>query len=281
MEYGAILILCVAAFIHASWNLLCKRGLDNQVFLWLSMAASSVLLCLPAAFLYRPISRAGLAFMLLSGGLEALYIVMLGAAYASGDYSVVYPVARGSAPVFAALFSFIFLNESIPPVGITGVLLAATGVFVVRLDAGHAREPRNRALLPALATGAVIGAYSTVDKAGVTHVNPVVYICIVFGISACVLAPHMISRRRGAVVRELEINRRWMLAVGAMTAASYVLVLLSMRWHKAAYVSAVREVSVVFAAILGSVLLRERFTTRKVMGAVIIFAGILLIGMSS
>ncbi|MGE5483987.1 MAG: EamA family transporter [Ignavibacteriales bacterium] len=311
MEYGAILILCLAAFIHASWNLLAKRGLDNQVFLWLSMAASSVLLFLPAAFLYRPTPRAGLALVLFSGGLEALYVIMLGAAYGSGDFSVVYPVARGSAPIFAAVFSFVFLNESVPPTGIAGVVLAALGVFAVRLDAGgdqragplvvetcaaHSGPPvvetcaahagaagkrlRNRAFLLALVTGAVIGAYSTVDKAGVTYMHPVAYICGAFGISACLLAPHMISKRRGAVVREFEVNRRWIMAVGAMTAASYALVLLSMKWNKAAYVSAVREVSVVFAAILGSVVLRERFTPRKLLGALTIFAGIMLIGLS-
>lgn len=287
MEPRGILILSLAALMHASWNLMVKRGLDKQVFLWLSMAAAAAFLAVPAVALYRPAPLTGLAYALVSGGLEALYIVLLGEAYQAGDLSVVYPVARGSAPVFVTAFAILFLREFVTGMGAAGILLVAAGVFIAHFGASGRRGPdasskmsRSRTFLLALLTGMVIAAYSVVDKAGTRRVEPLVYMCLAFGASALLLAPYMIATRREAVMLEWRTNRVRIAGVGAMSAVAYLLVLLSMRWNKVAYVSAVREVSVVFATVLGFVALREPFAGRRLAGSLVIFAGIMCIELS-
>src|ERR1700724_1456794 len=105
MEIGVILLLVLSALVHSAWNLLAKRSLDKQVFLWLGLVGSIAIFFLPFVYLYRPFGWVGWVFILFSGLLEALYFLFLGSAYQQGDLSLVYPLARGSAPLFVALFA--------------------------------------------------------------------------------------------------------------------------------------------------------------------------------
>ena len=131
MELQAILLLALAALIHSTWNLLSKQSLDKQAFLWLALVTSIVLFAVPFFLLYTPIPSAGWFYIAISGGLEAVYYLLLGSAYQRGDLSLVYPLARGSAPLFATLFAALFLGELILPGGVVGIVLIVLGIYTL------------------------------------------------------------------------------------------------------------------------------------------------------
>src|SRR5437867_8795787 len=118
MDPQAILLLVFAGAIHATWNLLSKRSIDTQAFLYLSVVAGCLLFALPFLYLYAPFPPQGWACIGLSAVLEAAYFVLLGNAYQRGDLSLVYPLARGSAPLFATLLALSFLGERITAGGV-------------------------------------------------------------------------------------------------------------------------------------------------------------------
>src|SRR5262245_45463530 len=128
MELPILLLLLASAAIHASWNLLSKRSEDKQAFLWLTLVATLVLLLVPALWLNKPIPAEGWLFIILSGVLEAAYFLLLGSAYQRGDMSLVYPLARGSAPLFVLLFAFVFLSERVRWGGAVGIAFIVLGI---------------------------------------------------------------------------------------------------------------------------------------------------------
>ncbi|MEN9935583.1 MAG: hypothetical protein RLZZ387_2162 [Chloroflexota bacterium] len=286
MELGTILLLAAAAAIHASWNLLSKQAIDKQVFLWLVAVAAGPLFLVPAVLSYRPISPVGWGFVLVSGALQALYTLTLGRAYQQGDLSLVYPLARGSAILAVTLLGVLVLGETLAPLGALGIGLVVAGLYTVNLRGldrdsllGPLRGLREPAATTALITGMVIASYAAVDKVGVTHAPPFVYVYLGLVVCAVILAP-VILRRHSAVAAEWRGGRLRILAVAAMNLGAYTLVLIAMQRSQVSYVASVREMSVVFAAVLGGVVLREPFGRQKVAGALLIFAGVAAIALS-
>src|SRR5437868_5417946 len=133
MDLPILLLLLASAVIHASWNLLSKRSGDKQAFLWLTLVATLVLLLVPAIWLYGPIPAQGWLFIGLSGALEAVYFLLLGSAYQRGDMSLVYPLARGTAPLFVLLFAYRFLDERARWGGLVGIGLIVVGIYVLHI----------------------------------------------------------------------------------------------------------------------------------------------------
>lgn len=286
MEFEVILLLIVAAAMHATWNFLSKRSLDKQAFLWLSLAIIPAV-SWPILFLYTPISPVGWGLILLSGLLEAAYFILLGSAYERGDLSLVYPLARGSAPLFVTLFAYIFLAERPSAGGIAGIVLIVAGIYTLHLKSsdreglcGPFLSFRGRASQLALLTGLMIAGYSVVDKAGVSHVHPVLYLYFVFVVAAVLVTPYIALTRAEAVRLEWQVNRPTILAVAALSVGTYLLVLFALTTSKVSYVSPVREVSVLFGALLGTLVLKEPFARMKLVGSLLIFAGIVCIGLA-
>lgn len=286
MEPGTIGLLAAAGVIHATWNLLSKQAADKQVFLWLVTVAAGPLFLLPALLLYRPIGAVGWGFILVSGALQALYTLMLGRAYQHGDLSLVYPLARGTAIVAVTLLGALILGDVLPLGGLLGIALVTAGIYTVHLRAldrqglaGPLRALREPASWSAVITGGVIASYAAVDKVGVTHAPPFVYVYLGLVVCAGLLAPRML-RRRAAVLAEWRGGRWRVLAVAAMNLLAYTLVLLAMQRSQVSYVASVREMSVVFAAVLGALALREPFGRQKILGALLIFGGIAAIALS-
>ena len=229
-----------------------------------------------------------MALVLLSAGLEALYFTLLGGAYQRGDLSLVYPLARGSALLFVTLFAFAFLGERPTPLGLAGIALIVIGVYTLHVKAltgpgllAPVLSVRERPSQLALLTGLTIACYSVVDKVGVSLCGP-----------GAISLPDLLVRRTGprpiyaagppvggrrSLARE-PVVRCWPTAV--MFFASYLLVLFVIRTSRVSYVSSVREMSVVFAAVLGAFVLHEPLGEKKILGAVLIFAGILCIGLA-
>jgi drug/metabolite transporter (DMT)-like permease len=288
MSIQIIGLLALAAVVHSVWNLLSKQSIDKQVFLWLAVIASLVIYVVPFWYLFRPFPLIGLGIAVVSGVLEAVYYLLLGTAYQLGDLSLVYPLARGSAPLFVTLFALVLLGERPSAVGIAGILLIVAGIYTLHLRAFDWRGlaapvvalRRERVSQLALLVGVVIATYSVVDKVGVTHVNPMLYIYVVFLVSALVIAPYMLLARRASVAREWGKNRFTIVAAGIMFVLAYVLVLIALTGTQVSFVASVREMSVVFGAALGTIVLREAFGPQKLVGALLIFGGIVCIGLT-
>ncbi len=287
MALSAILILMVSATIHSLWNFLAKRGQDQQVFLWLAVVAESLIFLGPFAFLYTPLAGAAWGYIGVSAGLEALYFTLLGQAYRRGDLSLAYPLIRGTGILTATLVAYLALGETLTPGGLAGVALILGGMYVLHLRALSLRglaapfvsltkAPSQLALL----TGLMTGLASVLDKAGTRYAPPALYLYLVFLFTGVLLTPYMLGARRAAVVREWRANKAALCAVGVMFIAGYLLVLYAFQSTHVSYVAAVREMSVIFAALLGTRVLRESFGRAKILGACLIFAGILCIALA-
>ncbi len=281
----ALGLVLLAAAAHATWNVLARRAGDKLAFLWCGNAVATVVFFPIGAWLLlsEPIPLVGWAIVLVSAGLEALYYWTLAQAYRYGDLSLVYPLARGTAPVLVPVLAALFLGERL-----SGLAVAGIGMVVVGTVAIHTRQlgwPSVRAIADvlgqlgtryALATGLVIAAYSALDKYGVTLVTPVLYAYLLFAGLTVLLLP-VVLQRRSALVQEWQARRRSIVVVGLLAPVSYGLVLLALTLAPVSYVAAAREISVVLAALLGALVLHEGYGRQRLLGSAAIAAGLMLL----
>ena len=301
MPLPSIALLLAAAVFHALANTLIKQARDKLAFTWWMLGASSVLGA-PILFLMQSADLHGWPIVVASGALEAVYFVALTRAYALGDLSQVYPMARGSAPLFTLLWAALFLHERPSALGVTGILSIVLGLYVINLPApADWKRPlqsfKHPAARWALATGLLISAYSTVDKRGVEYFDPIVYLYLILLVGWLALSPQWLSAdRRAALWGEvrpevsaalrstlpLPVRRRWSRLINvalcaALGNAAYVLVLAALRLSPVSYVGPTREVSVVIGTWIGVRFLGERGGAFRIMAAGLVVAGILLI----
>ena len=210
-------------------------------------------------------------FLIAGSLLQLLYVALLAQAYAHAELSVVYPVARGLAPVLVLAGSVVLTGAGTTPAQVVGVLLVAGGILFVR------GVRRGKGALLALAIAAVIATYTVVDKHGVVHASPVTYLELMNVFMGLTYAGIIVGRRGLAVLRaELGVRS---VVVGAGTFAAYALTLAALQLASAASVAAVRESSVLVATALAAIVLRERVTAWRAAGALLVVAGIVLLAL--
>lgn len=286
MSAAALALVLAAAVLHSGWNALTMRGQSPLCFLW---AASSIsgLLYIPLALprlMSDGVPGAALPYIIATILLHALYFYALGRSYRSGQFSVVYPIARGFGVALVPVLALAFLGERLSPLGAAGVGLVVAGILTLqvtsrgwgalRLGVGAAGPGTWWALL----TGLTIAAYSLVDKAGVARMHPVPYITLMFLGMDLALLPVVLAD--GGLGREWARNWRTILPASLLTATAYLLVLFAFRLSKAGYVVAGREVSIVLSAIVGSVLFREGRLSPRLAAAAIVLAGVVCVALA-
>ena len=287
MSSGALLLVVSASFIHATWNLLTKRAQDRLAFLWLGLGAGLVLY-FPAAlwvFINDPPDPRGLIFVLASGLVHSGYYYALSRMY-QHDFSLTYPMARGSSPVIVTLFSLFVLHEPLSTGGLVGIGLVVFGIMSLQLrkDAsGRWCWPILQALRgapgkAAMFTAVTIASYSLIDKHGVALVNPVLYLWASHLVAFLGYSAFMLTHR-DRVLAELRRSRREVVVVAIGQNLAYIMVLFAMRIAPVAYVVPAREMSTLIGASLGVLLLREPFPLAKLGGALFIVAGVVLIAL--
>lgn len=265
-----VLALC-AAFVHAGWNLLLSRARDSEAATAVALA-SGALAFAPVAAATWQVGAKALPYAAGSAALELLYLGLLARAYQEGELSVVYPVARGSAPLLILVFSLAVLGASLDSASIAGVCLVAGGVVLVR---GPRASASGRDLAMALAIGVCIASYTLLDKQGLKHAHPLSYLELVVGIPALVYVP-LLARRRGGAALKAELNPSSIVAGLGMFGA-FGLALAAIRLAPSsslAAVQAVRETSVVIAVVAARLILHERVTGRRLAGAIAVVAGV-------
>jgi drug/metabolite transporter (DMT)-like permease len=276
----ALALLLLAALLHVSWNILIKQAADRQATLWWALVVGGLLLTPGLSGSWPPPPEA-VATALASSIFETLYFVALVAAYEVGDLSLVYPVARGSAPLLIAAWAAMLLGERPSAGGWVGIGLVGTGLVLVGsgTPSHTAATPRRTglALALALATGLCISGYSTINKIGVAYVSPAAFTAMFHLGTAALLAPFLIRAKGRKLLDPWRSERHRTALVGMMVGGASVLVMAALAIERAAYVGAVREISVVMGALAGWLLLGEALGPRRTLAACTMFVGLGLI----
>lgn len=272
MPTAALLLALAAAALHAFWNLLVARARDVEAATAVVLAVSVVLYA-PVAAVTWDVEVAVWPYAVASAVLELAYVILLAAAYRRADLSVVYPVARGAAPVLVLVAGLAVLDADTSQGEIAGVLLVAAGVVLVR---GLRVEP-GPGVPFGLAIACTIAGYTLVDSRGIQHADPFGYLMLVMAGPAVVyLAGVVAFAGVGPVRRQLTLPT---VLAAAASLGAYALALAALEIASAASVAAVRETSVVIAVALAAPVLREQVGARRVAGAVVVVAGVALLSL--
>jgi drug/metabolite transporter (DMT)-like permease len=269
----ALALALSAACLHAFWNLLIARARDTE-------AATAVALCVgvvvfaPVCVATWDVERGAIPYLAASSALELAYVALLAAAYRRSDLSLVYPVARGLAPVLVLVVATLALGAATSPAEALGVAVVVVGVLAVRGPRGRADR---RGLALALTIAATIAAYTLVDNSGIELASAASYFELALVGPAVLYAAAILAvRGRGRVATEITATNA---VAGVTMFGAYLLVLLALRHAPAASVSAVRESSVVIATALAAPVLKERVTPMRLTGAVLVVAGVALLAL--
>ena len=286
MDITSLVLVVASAFIHAFWNMLVKKGRDTLSFLWWSLIFGFVVYTFfffVTGYNHVPIPPRGFIFILLSGIFHCIYFISLGLAYNRGDLSIVYPIAR-SAPIFVLMWAIWFLGEKLSAPGILGILIVVFGAFVIGFpifSVTHFVRPiillKDRSYQLAWLTALIISFYSVNDKLGVHYVHPFSYIYLMHMLTCILLSPYVLMTKKGALFRELEKNRLPIILGSFMIPSSYLLILYAMRMSRVSYIVAIRQSSIVFAVLLGTLLLKEEHGWIRFFASLCIFFGVFLI----
>jgi drug/metabolite transporter (DMT)-like permease len=278
----ALALVLVAAFAHAGWNALSKRAPGGAAFVWSQQAVGTVaMMPVAAAGIWLDDgARVSLAIVLMgiaSGTAHTVYFVLLQRGYATGDLSLVYPLARGTGPIWATAGAIVLLGERPGPLALAGTLAIAVGVVLLLATRGISRGP---ALAYAVLTGLLIGIYTVWDGHAVraSHAEPLFSLLITNLTIVVLLLPNAL-RERATVKLLLRDHRGVVVAVGLLTPLAYALVLFATRLAGVAYVAPAREVSILIGAAIGTRYFAESGGWQRLAGAAAIVGGVIALAL--
>ncbi|HLT76064.1 MAG TPA: EamA family transporter [Ferrovibrio sp.] len=266
----------LAALMHASWNAVVKSDTDRQTSLALVMLAG-----IPFGLALLPFAggmgREAWIWLAASVLVHCLYYTCLLKAYRFGDLSQVYPIARGLGPLLVALASGFVFSETLTAQELTGVAIVSLGIGSLAFGGRHSPAENRHALVFAMLTGLCIASYTLIDARGVRAAeDPLAYIAWLNIVEAPWIALLAIATRGGSFVAAARRGWKRGLAGGFVAAAGYGISMYAFSRSGAAHVAALREVSVIFAAIIGAVMLGEGFGWRRVLAAMLVAGGLIL-----
>ena len=274
LTWPIVAAVLASGLLHASWNALIKSSTNKSLDTALIHLLGSVIAIPLVALLGWP-SAAAWPYILASIVIHVGYYTALSGAYKHGDLGLTYPLMRGSAPLLVALSSSLVLGESLSPLAWVGVLGISAGVLTLGLSPHAFDAPR--AVWFALANAVIIALYTIADGLGVrASGNAMQYVATLFLLDGWLFALIVFMRQRSAVVLPY-VRQRWPLALAGALASmgSYAVALWAMTHAPIATVAALRETSVLFAALLGVWFLGEVFTQRRLAGTCAILAGVM------
>ena len=270
MPATALAFALAAAGFHALWNLLLARARDVDAAAAVALLTAEIVF-LPAAVVVWRADGGVWPWLVGSGLFELAYFALLAAAYRRAPLSVVYPVARGGAPVVVLAVSVLALGHGTSTAQVGGVALVVGGVLLVR---GFARADAG-GLAFGVAIACCIAGYTLIDKSGIAHANPITYLELSMAVPAVVYAG-AVARVKGVAAIRAAVGPPAIVA-GIATFVAYAFVLAALERASAASVAAVRETSVVVAAALAALVLKEQVTRWRFLGACVVVAGIALL----
>jgi len=282
MPLLAIALLFLSASLHTLWNLLLKQSRQKFIASWWIVVIGAILF-MPWLFLTGLPPREIWHFALISAGLEASYMLTLSLAYKNSDFSLVYPMARGTAPAFLLLWSLLFLHEKLTEWGLLGLGLIIGGLILTgtsSLVQNWKNIPNIKGIGAAVATAFFISVYTFVDGIAVKRGPSVPYGLLMFTLIPVWSTPFVL-RIYGwpQVVAEWKLQPGRYLIAGFLGVLAYMIALYAYSFAPISYSGAIREVSVVLGALAGWRFLGEHLGSFRVVGALIIFSGILIVAL--
>ncbi|WP_188456926.1 EamA family transporter [Virgibacillus oceani] len=286
MSLLALSLIILSAFMHATWNYLAKRSLGGYPFVWLYLAVSTIIYApfVIGMFIFSSVHIGWVEVWFIAGSaiIHLMYSLTLQKGYKIGDFSLVYPVARGTGPMIVAILAVYIFDESLSITGVIGILLIIGSVFTI---SGGIQAIRNTSTLLPLVYGIIIGviisSYTLFDKAavGVLLIPPLLLNYGTFLGQLLFLTPKVL-RNWDAVKDDWINHRNKAIGVGILNPLAYILVLSAMTFTPVSYVAPVREVSILIGTIIGTKLLAEGFGTRRIIAAGTMIAGIIIVTLS-
>jgi drug/metabolite transporter (DMT)-like permease len=276
---GVTLLVLGAGVLHALWNAIASAVEDKLVAFGLIGVSCTVVAAVVLPLTGMPRSTA-IVFALVSAVLHLAYNCGLMQSYRLGNFGHTYPLARGTAPLLVAAGAWVFADEHLDAVQLLGLATVAGGLMAIVLAGGRLRRADAPATVAAVLTGAAIASYTVVDGLGVRHAhNPFGYTALLFLLQGPVMAGVAGVRRRHDPVWATPRNLTAGLAAGALSLAAYGIVIWAQTQGPLALVSALRETSVISAAIIAQVVFHEPFGRRRLLAAAAVVAGIVLISL--
>ncbi len=276
MTGGTITLVLAAALLHATWNALLKSGGDRLRSIVVMTAAAS-LAALPALVVLPGLPSQVWSLVALSCALHIGYNLLLVGAYAQGDLGQVYPVARGSSPLLVTLGAAAVIGERPGVPALLGIALVSAGIVSLARGWGGASK---RGLLTAFATGGFIAAYTVVDGlAGRVSGQPISYAAWLFAVDGVVMVAVFLGWRGWrAPLLSADAEAGKSAIGGIVSVLAYGIVIWAASIAPMGAVSALRETSVVYAALIGRMFLRERLSPQRLGSCILVAAGALVLG---
>jgi drug/metabolite transporter (DMT)-like permease len=278
MDIFVFMAVLVAAACHAGWKALLKFNLETTVSTAL-VAIASGLVAVPFVFATGLPNAEAWPYLAGSIVIHIGYYLALAEAYRFGDLGQVYPIARGSAPLLTAALATLWLNESPGPFGWAGIVILAAGILLLALRGGRASRPFDaRSVGFALLTSLTITAYTLMDGTGARLAGtPGAYTAWLFLLSGVVMTAYGFARVGNSLIGHFK--RHWLLAIAgaALSTGAYAIAIWAMTVAPIALVAALRETSVLFGALLATLLLREPWLLARFAAAGMVLAGALLL----
>ncbi len=274
MSLEITVIVLLAAMLNAGWNALVKVGGDKIAVMAVITLFGSVISTLALPFVVMP-DPASWPFLALAILIHTAYHFCLPIAYKYGDFGQVYPIARGSAPLLVTLGAALFAGEVLNALPLLGVVFLSVGVMTLAFDRKTGVTQNPRAILFALGTGAFIAFYTLVDGLGARQAGSVLgfAVCLTIGNGLLTFSIALIWKAR-AIMSVARTNLMPVMIGGGMQVGAYWIVIWAMAYAPLGMVSALRETSVLFAALISTFILKEGFGVWRFISAGLIACGI-------
>lgn len=275
MPIEVIAAVLLAALVHAGWNAAAKgAGQGDPMIATSAIVVGGAAVALPLLALTGLPAPASHGHVIASGVIHVVYFVLVGLAYRAADYSAVYPITRGSAPLATGLLAFGVLGETMSPPAWLGVALLSAGILGLGTEALLRGGLNGRALAIAATNICVIVAYTLLDGEGARRsANPAGYVLAMVALTGLLMLPLVLVWLGCSAIGAILARWRVALIGGMMVSLSYGIAIWAMTKAPIGMVAALRETSVLFAAAIGALFMGERFGAMRWVCAALIFAG--------
>ena len=278
MSLSVFLLVIAASFFQSWWNFHLKKiTVDKAAFLFVGWFIFG-LIAVPISllFLEKPISPDWWHFVLATGLIQGLYLVVLSTAYTLADVSLIFPLARGFSIALTTVTLVMFAGQPINLLGAAGIAVIVTGAVVLSLRQLSSQKSR-RGVLMALVIGVLVASYSVLDSFGAQKIPIVFYVAVMNVVAPLFALPWLYQTKKKDFVLVFKHHLPLALAVAFAGSAAYLIVVWAYTEAPPHYVLALREISIVLTTILGVVYLKEPMTRLKTLGITLIVLGILFI----
>jgi len=277
LPLSVTLAVLAAAITHATWNAI-AHGIRDQTLAFGLIGAGGIIVAIPLVIVVAAPRADSWPYLLGSVAIHVFYNLLLMRCYRYGEFGQVYPLARGISPLVVTILAAVFVGEHLALPQLAGVAVVSGGLAALVFAGGR---PGRAALLAAIGTGLTIAAYTTVDGVGVRlSASPVGYIGWLMLLQSLCVPAFALVRRRDVLAKQPPRILLTGLLAGALSVLAYGLVLWAQTRGALAPIAALRETSVIFGAIIGTLVFREPFGRARIAATVLVAAGILLLNVA-